>query len=91
MRALFFSLLWLAVFCVAVRVLFRPILASLPFLRKIYFLRVPILTTAIVWIFCLAALVMPGTKLLLGNTFDLVSGTFVVGPDLDIASSSMQW
>src|SRR5215211_7645530 len=82
MRGLLLSLIWLTIFCIAVRFLFRPIVTRLPTLRTIYHRRVPILTTAIILIFCFAALVLPGTRSLLGNTFDLVA------PE-DIVSSSM--
>jgi hypothetical protein len=64
------SVLWLLLLLVLL-LSFRWILERLPSLGDLYFLRIPILTVAAVWSFCLAALFLPSARLLLGNAFDL--------------------
>jgi len=94
MLDLLVSVVWLVIcllvfclaLCLALWVLFRPEERLLPFLRRVYFLRIPILTLAGVWSFCLAALILPGTRSLLGNAFDLMGSALNLDPGPDIVS-----
>ena len=49
-----------------------------------YLIRIPILTILGIWLFCIAALLLPGTRSLLGNAFDLMSDKVDVGQDPSI-------
>jgi len=89
MWAVIGSLLWFLVFSAVVWILFRWAGASLPRLRDLYLLRIPILTVASVWGFCLAAAFLPGARALLSNAFDLMGGAFDVGPGLGISWATM--
>lgn len=89
MWALIGSLLWFLLFSAAMWLLFRRMVASLPTWRDYYLLRVPILTVVSIWGLCLAAL-LPGTRTLLGNGFDLMGGAFDSGSGLNILWASMR-
>ena len=61
--------------------LFRKAPSLLTQLRVAYLIRIPILTILGIWFFCIAALLLPGTRSLLGNAFDLIGDDVDVGPE----------